>query len=150
MTTWKTYKDDFFLFVEAGFIAVNQADEDAALKLFRAAELLNPEHSLPKVGFGYLHLHKLELKQACRSFEQVLSEQPDNEMAKAFLGICMSMTPTQVSEGEKLLEQSCHSKDPLIKRLGASALDFVEKFVKKTPGPVVSAAKPAAKKKKAR
>ncbi|MBS0626184.1 MAG: SctF chaperone SctG [Verrucomicrobia bacterium] len=144
---WKHYKDDFFLFVEAGYIAVNQADEDAAMKLFRAAEMLNPEHSLPKIGFGYLHLHKLELKQACKCFDEVLAEQPDNEMAKAFLGIAMSMTPTQVSEGEKLLEQSTKSKDPLIKRLGASALDFVEKFVKKTPGPVV-AEKP--KKKKSR
>ena len=56
------FKDDFFLFLEAGFIAVNQADEDAAVKLFKAAQLLDPQQSLPQIGFGYLHLHKLELK----------------------------------------------------------------------------------------
>ena len=150
MTSLKHYKEDFFLFVEAGFIAVNQADEDAALKLFRAAELLNPEHSLPKIGVGYLHLHKLELKQACKAFQGVLDEQPDNEMATAFLGLCMGLSPTQVSEGEKLLEKSSKSKDPLIKRLGVSALEFVDKFVKKTPGPIATAAKSPAKKKKAR
>ena len=53
----KKYLDDFILLVEAGFIAVNQADEDAATKLFHAAELLRPENVLSKIGFGYLHLH---------------------------------------------------------------------------------------------
>ena len=31
MANWKHYKEDYILMVEAGFIAVNQADEDAAL-----------------------------------------------------------------------------------------------------------------------
>jgi tetratricopeptide (TPR) repeat protein len=135
MTTWKKYKEDFTLMLEAGFIAVNQADEDAALKLFRAAELLNPENPMAKVGFGYLHLHKLELKQAVKAFEEVLEIEPDNEMAKAFLGLCMSMMPNSVDKGEKILEQTLKSKDPMIKRLAGTAIDFVEKFVKKTPGP---------------
>lgn len=131
----KKYKEDFILLSEAGFIAVNQADEDAALKLFRAAELLNPSNVLPKVGFGYLHLHKLELKQAVKAFEEVLEKEPHNEMAKAFLGLSMSMMPTSIDKGEKILEQTLKSKDPLIKRLAGTAIDFVEKFVKKTPGP---------------
>ncbi len=135
MSNWKHYKEDYILFLEAGFIAVNQADEDAALKLFRAAEMLQPENSLPRVGFGYLHLHKLELKQGCRIFEEVLEKEPHNDMAKAFLGLCMSMTPNQVEKGEKLLEQSMKSKDPMIKNLANTAIDFVEKFVKKSPGP---------------
>ena len=85
--TWKDCKEDYILMIEAGFIAVNQADEDSALKLFRASEMLQPDNSLPKVGFGYLHLHKLELKQAVRIFEEVLEKEPNNEMAKTFLGI---------------------------------------------------------------
>ncbi len=142
------YKEDFFLLVEGGFIAVNQADEDAALKLFRAAEMLNPEHSLPKIGIGYLHLHKLELKEACQSFQEVIEMQPENEMAKAFLGISMSLTPNQVSAGEKILtETATHSHDPLLKKLSNTAIDFVDTFVKKTPGPAVSA-KPADKNQK--
>lgn len=129
------YKEDFILLSEAGFIAVNQADEDAALKLFRAAELLNPSNVLPKVGFGYLHLHKLELKQSVKAFEEVLEKEPHNEMAKAFLGLSMSMMPTSIDKGEKILEQTLKSKDPMIKRLAGTAIDFVERFVKKKPGP---------------
>lgn len=134
--SWKKYKEDFVLMLESGFIAVNQADEDASLKLFRAAELLNPESTLPKVGFGYLYLHKLELNQAVRCFEEVLDIEPKNEMAKAFLGICMSLSPTQVNKGEKVLEETLKSsKDPMIKNLANTAIDFVEKFVKTSPGP---------------
>lgn len=138
----KKYKEDFVLMLESGFIAVNQADEDSALKLFKAAELLNPGNTLPKVGFGYLHLHKLELAQAVRCFEDVLSKEPKNEMAKAFLGICMSLMPMQVEKGEKVLEETLKSKDPMIKNLSHTAIDFVEKFVKTTPGPASGKNKP--------
>ena len=133
------FKDDFFLFLEAGFIAVNQADEDAAVKLFKAAQLLDPQQSLPQIGFGYLHLHKLELKQACQALQGVLDKEPNNEMANAFLGICMGLSPDHIADGEKILEKSVDSKDPLIKTLGHTALDFIEKFVKKTPGPAAPA-----------
>ncbi len=131
----KKYKEDFILLAEAGFIAVNQADEDSALKLFRAAELLDSKNILPKIGMGYLHLHKLELKQAVKSFEDVLEIDPHNDMAKAFMGLCLSMMPNTVGKGEKMLEQTLKSKDPAIKKLADSAIDFVEKFIKKTPGP---------------
>ena len=81
----KQYKEDFFLLLEAGFIAVNAADEDSAIKLFKASELLRPESTFPKVGFGYMHLCKLELKQAVALFREVLAKEPENEMAKTFL-----------------------------------------------------------------
>ena len=47
------YKEHFIVMVEAGFIAVNQADEDSAMKLFKAATLLDPKNLLPRVGMGY-------------------------------------------------------------------------------------------------
>lgn len=131
----KKYKEDFILLAEAGFIAVNQADEDSALKLFRAAQLLDPKNILPKIGFGYLHLHKLELKQAVKNFEEVLEIDPQNDMAKAFMGLCLSMMPNSIDKGEKILEQTLKSNDPDIKKMSGSAIDFVEKFIKKTPGP---------------
>jgi tetratricopeptide (TPR) repeat protein len=135
MSNLKSYKEDWLLLTEAGFIAVNQADEDAAVKLFRAAAMLNPTNTLPQVGFGYLHLHKLELKQAVKIFEDILDKEPNNEMARAFMGICMSMMPNAATKGEKVLEQTLKSKDPLIKSLSHTAIDFVEKFVKKPAGP---------------
>lgn len=136
MTSWHDFKKEWILLLEVGFIAVNQADEDSALKLFKAAELLKPDNALPKVGFGYLHLHKLELKQACKMFEEALEIEPANDMAKALLGISMSMAPTSLEKGEKILEQTLKSHDPLIKSLSTTALDFVDQFLKKAPSPI--------------
>ncbi len=147
MTKLQEFKEHYILMVEAGFIAVNQADEDAALKLFKAAELLDPANMLPRVGRGYIHLCKLELKQAAKTFEEILQTDPSNEMAKTFLGLSMSLNPAEVAKGEKVLEDSAtHAKDPMVKDLAVSALQFVEKFVKKTPSPVE--AKAPEKKKK--
>ncbi len=143
------YKDHFILLCEAGFIAVNQADEDAAAKLFKASQLLKPDNTLPKVGLGYLHLMKLELKQACALFNEVIAKEPDNEMAKTFLGISLSFTPADVAKGEHILEETAQkAKDPSIKTLAASAIDFIEKFVKKRAGgPPLSPIKPKEKSK---
>lgn len=135
MANWKIYKEDWILFLESGFIAVNFADEDSAVKLFKAAELLHPESPLPKVGMGYLYLHKLELRQACKMFEEVLEKDPKNEMAKTFLGISMSLNPASLDKGEKILKQTHHSHDPMIKNLSETAIDFADKFLKKSPTP---------------
>ena len=121
---------------EAGFIAINQADEDAAIKLFKAAELLSPQNSLPKIGTGYLHLCKLELKQAAKIFEEILAKEPDNEMAKAFLGLSLSLNPKDVGQGEKVLTESFkEAQDSTVKNLAKSALEFIEKFVKQPSSP---------------
>ena len=136
MAQLKKYRDHFIMLAEAGFIAINQGDEDAAIKLFKASELLNPQSTLPHIGQGYLHLCKLELKQATKVFEEILTKDPTNEMAKTFMGLSLSLNPAEVAKGEKVLEESvesCH--DPMIKDLAKNALEFVEKFVKKTPSP---------------
>ncbi len=39
MAQLQKYKDDFVLLLESGFIAASQTDEDAAMKLFRAAQI---------------------------------------------------------------------------------------------------------------
>jgi hypothetical protein len=136
MADLKKYEEHFITLLEAGFIAVNYADEDSALKLFRAAELLNPKTTLPKVGLGYLHLHKLEVKQASDMFKAVLVKEPQNDMAKAFLGLCMSMTPDQVSEGEKLLQSTVkETSDDQVKGLATDAMKFIDEHVKKAPSP---------------
>lgn len=137
MSKMQPYKDDFVLLLETGFIAAGQTDEDAALKLFRAAQLLNPQNMLPKVGFGYIHLLKLELKQACKLFDEVLKAEPENHMARALLGLSTSLTIKEVDKGEKILEEALKdSKDPAIKNMAQTGLEFVEKFVKKQPTPV--------------
>jgi tetratricopeptide (TPR) repeat protein len=136
MSILEEYKQDFLLFLETGFIATNQTDEDSAIKLFKAAEILDKTNPLIKIGLGYLALHKLELKQAISLFEEVLKKDPKNEMAKAFLGLAMSLTPKEMLKGEKLLNETLQSDDKGIKKLASIALDFVDKFLKKEPTPV--------------
>jgi hypothetical protein len=131
----KNIREDWLLFTEAGFIATNQADEDSALKLFKAGACCNPENSLPRIGFGYIHLHKLELKQAVKVFEEVLDVEPQNDMARTFLGLCTGMMPNQADKGEKILEETTKSRDPDIKQLSTVAINFIERFIKKSPGP---------------
>lgn len=149
MLNTEKFKDHFILLCEAGFIAVNQADEDAAIKLFKASEMLNPSNTLPQIGMGYMHMMKLELKQACNCFENVLAKEPQNEMAKTFLGISLSLTSSEVAKGEKLLEESAKkSHDPMVKKLADTAIDFVEKFIKKAPSPMEAPVKKPKTKKK--
>ncbi len=137
MSKLQSFKDDFVLLLETGFIAAGQTDEDAALKLFRAAQLLSPQNGLPKVGVGYVHLLKLELKQACKMFEEVLKAEPHNHMAKALLGLSTSLTIKDAEKGEKIMEEALkQSKDPSVKNMAATGIEFVEKYVKKQPTPV--------------
>jgi tetratricopeptide (TPR) repeat protein len=137
MAQLQKYKDDFVLLLESGFIAASQTDEDAASKLFRAAQILQPENVMPKVGFGYIHLLKLELSQACKKFEEVLKADPHNEMARAMLGLSTSLTVKEADKGEKILKEALkNSNDPSVKNMASTAIDFVEKYVKKQPTPV--------------
>jgi tetratricopeptide (TPR) repeat protein len=130
------YKDDYINFLEGGFIAINQADENSAMKLFKACDLLRPDLSLTEVGRGYLHLHKLELKQAIAIFEEVLHKDPVNELAQTLLGIALSLTPDQGMKGEKILEtMGKQTADSQVKKVCHTTLDFVDHFIKKAPGP---------------
>jgi len=141
------FKDRFTLFLESGFIAVNQADEDSAVKLFNAAEMVYPDHVLTRVGFGYMYLCKLEIKKAIEMFEGALKREPNNEIAKSLLGFCFSLTPDQGMKGEKILEETKNeTKDKGIKELNNVLLDFVDQFVKAKPSPETLPASSIAKK----
>lgn len=133
----KKYKQDYFLLLEAGFLAVNDADEDSALKLFRAAQLLKPEAAFPKLGVAYLHFCKLEIVLAINKLNEVLAIEPDNEIAKTLLGLCLTMSEKTMMKGESLLEATLvKSREPGMKNLLNTAIDFVDKFLKKEPSPM--------------
>lgn len=146
MSHFQKYKDDFVLLLEGGFIAAHQADEDAATKLFRAAQLLKPDSMMPKIGLGYVHFLKLELKQANTLFDQVLHADPNNHMARAMMGLSMAFTIKDVEKGEKLLKEALSkTQDPAVKQMARTSIEFIEKHVKKAPTPVQGT--PASKKK---
>jgi len=136
MQTAHKYNEDYVLFLEAGFIAVNQSDEEAAIRLFKSCETLRPENVMAKIGYGYLHLHKLELKQACQDFEQALEQEPTNEVAKALLGLCTSLQPKMADKGSSILAETAQSSDPFVKQMSTTALNFVDRFVRKEEPPM--------------
>lgn len=126
------YKDHYILFLEAGFIAINQMDEPSALRLFHAAKLINPDSYLNEIGMGYLHLCKLELKKAIQHFNNVIHKDPHNEMAKAFLAMAKMFSTDQVKEGQELLDSLMHSKNKDMQQFSKSSFEFIEKFMKKS------------------
>jgi tetratricopeptide (TPR) repeat protein len=139
------FKQDFGLLVEGGFIAVKQGNRDAAEKLFRAAQLLKPNHTAPTIGFGYVALNSMNLQLARKYFEEVLEKEPQNAVAKVYLGFCFILTkvnfkkrrqPTVKPEeidalaahGTKLINEALKETDEAeVKRFGEAVLELSKK-----------------------
>lgn len=68
------FAEDYSLFIEAGFVAVKQLDEIAARRLFKAAEILNPDNPAAQLGIGYVALNKLQVSEAAATFESILKK----------------------------------------------------------------------------
>lgn len=133
---FEVFKEDFALFIEAGFIAVKQLDEISALRIFEAAQILNPASSAPKIGFGYIALNKLEIKKASEIFEEICAEDPDNHLAQTFLGISYLLNKNKRKKGEKLIQEAIEkTTDPSVKNLGKTALNWSEKELSKIKSP---------------
>lgn len=129
-------KEDFALFIEAGFIAVKQLDEISALRIFDAAGVLNPDHSAPKIGIGYVALNKLEVKQATKIFTEVTEKEPENWLAQTFLGICFLLTKPKRKKGERLIREAMEkTADPTVRSLGQISLEWAEKDLYKSKAP---------------
>ncbi|NGX30804.1 MAG: hypothetical protein K940chlam8_00155 [Chlamydiae bacterium] len=144
----ETFKEDIHLLLEAGFIAINQADEDSAKKLFDASMLLDDKNVLCYVGKGYVALHKLDTKNAVNMFEKALEIDPENQMARTFLGLTQMFIPNKVTSGEKTcMEAMKETSDPQIKKFAESAIEFSNTFIKKGMGGTESPMKLHKKKK---
>lgn len=130
------FREDFALLIEAGFVAVKQLDETSASRIFHAAQLLNPDHTAPKIGMGYIALNKLEVKQATRIFEEVVDKSPTNWLAQVFLGICFLLSKPKRKKGEKLIREAMEkTSDATVKHLGSLSLDWAAKDLYKSKSP---------------
>lgn len=128
----KEFKDDFALLIEAGFVAVKQLDETSGTRIFHAAQALSPFSTAPQIGLGYIALNKLEVKEATRIFESVLQAEPENHLAKTFLGMCLLLTKGKRKKGEKAIQEAMEkTTDPTIKNLGTMSLEWAEKDLTK-------------------
>jgi len=125
------FREDFTLLIEAGFVAVKQLDEIAARRLFKAAELLNPDNPAPQLGLGYVALNKLQINEASKLFEGILKQHSDHCLAQALLGICYMMSKTKRKKGEKLImEAKEKSDDPTIKNLADVCMEWANSDLK--------------------
>src|SRR5205807_10264077 len=102
----KEFKEDYALFIEAGFVAVKQLDEIAARRLFKAAELLNPDNPASQLGLGYIAVNKLQVSEGIKIFEGILKKDPEHHLAQALLGVCYLLTKTKRKKGEKLIQEA--------------------------------------------
>jgi len=122
------FTEDFSLFVEAGFIAVKQMDEIAARRLFKAAEILNPDNPASELGLGYIALNKLRVSEAASIFEAILKKDPEHYLAQALLGVAYLLTQDKKKQGEALIvDVSKKSSDPTIKNLANVCLEWLKK-----------------------
>jgi len=128
------FAEDYSLLIETGFVAVKQADEIAARRLFKAAEILNPENPAAQVGLGYIELNKLRVSQAAEIFQNVVRSHPEHYLAKALLGVAYLLTPNKREEGKILIiEAGEKSDDPTIKNLSSVCLEWLKKDLETRP-----------------
>jgi predicted Zn-dependent protease len=126
------FKEDFALFIEAGFVAVKQLDEIAARRLFKSAELLHPDNPASQLGLGYIALHKLQVNEAAKIFESILKKDKEHYLAQSLLGICYMLTKNKIKKGEKLImDAKAKSDNPTIKNLADICMDWADKDLKK-------------------
>ena len=90
---------------------------------------------MPKIGYGMIHLHKMELQKAAKYFQEILEAEPENETAKTFLGLVYSLNTDNRAKSRDLLNETSASEDPFIKKLSSTALEFVDKHTNKTETP---------------
>ena len=127
----KEFKDDYAMFIEAGFVAIKQLDEIGARRLFKAAELLNPDNPASQLGIGYIALNKLQIAEATKIFEGILKKDPEHHLALALLGICCLLTKGRRKKGEKLIaDAKAKSDDPTIKNLADVCMVWADKDLK--------------------
>jgi thioredoxin-like negative regulator of GroEL len=132
----KSFEEDYSLLLEAGFVAIKQADEIAARRLFKAAEALYPENSASQIGLGYIELNKLRVSQAAEIFQKIVREHPDHYLAKALLGISFLLTPNKREEGKALIKEAGEkSDDPTIKNLTSVSIEWLKKDLENKPLP---------------
>ncbi len=127
-----SFSEDFVLFIEAGFLAIKQADEDSAKKLFGAAKVLRPASVEPDIGLAYIQLNKLEIKEAFEGFCKVLEKDPENPYATSMKGISMMLQKEKRDEGKRIINQLIETaQDDSVKTLGKVALKWCEEDLSK-------------------
>lgn len=104
MATLQELSQDIPMLVESGLIAIKQGDEESAKKLFNAVGILDPQNTAKKMGYGLISLHKMDIKSAQKSFNEILNVEQTNWRAQAFLAFAYILSVLQDGSNEEKME----------------------------------------------
>jgi len=127
----KIYDEDFPLFVEAGFVAIKQCDEQSAIRLFSAAYMLRPDHAAPHLGLGYLYLNLQQLDRAIACLERSLQRDPSLALTKALLGGAFVLSKREPDRANALLDEVSKESDPDARKMAEVWMKVRDKLAEK-------------------
>jgi hypothetical protein len=134
MFSAEDYSQDVSMLVELGLVAIKQGDEESAKKLFNAVGILDPENLTKKMGFGLIAIHKLDILEAVKHFDEVVKIEPKNARAIGFLAFAHMLgivnqtfknTADQLKKTNELAQLAIElADDESTKQLAQSILDW--------------------------
>lgn len=150
MGTLQEFREDLPLLVESGLIAIKQGDEESAKKLFNAVGIIDPQNLAKKMGYGLISLHKMDIRNAQKSFHEILAVEQTNWRAQAFLAFSYILSVLQdgnneekveaLRKGAELAQEVLDKCDaPTTRQLAQSLLDWEKELMGKVDagrGPV--------------
>lgn len=149
MATFQEYREDLPLLVESGLIAIKQGDEESAKKLFNAIGIIDPQNMAKKMGYGLIALHKMDISNARKTFQEILQVEQTNWRAQAFLAFSHILSVLQegsseekkqsLQKGAELAQEVLDKTDtPSTKQLAQSLLDWEKELMGKVDerGPI--------------
>lgn len=104
MVGMQDFVEDLPLLVEAGLVAIKQGDEESAKKLFNAVGIIDPKNITKKMGYGLIALHKMDIKNAQKQFNEVLQSEQTNWRAQAFLAFSYVLSVLQDGSNEEKID----------------------------------------------
>jgi tetratricopeptide (TPR) repeat protein len=142
MATLQDFRDDLPLLVETGLIAIKQGDEESAKKLFNAIGVIDPQNLAKKMGYGLIALHKMDIGNAQKSFNEILSVEQTNWRAQAFLAFSYILSVLQdgsdkekveaLRKAAELAQEVVEKSDaPTTQQLAQSLLDWEKELMGK-------------------
>ena len=142
MGTLQDFRDDLPLLVESGLIAIKQGDEESAKKLFDAVGLIDPQNTAKKMGYGLIALHKMDIGNAQKNFNEILKVEQTNWRAQAFLAFSYILSVLQegtndekmssLRKGAELALEVVEKSDaPSTRTLAQSLLDWEKELMGK-------------------
>lgn len=145
MATLQEFREDLPILVESGLIAIKQGDEESAKKLFNAIGIIDPQNMAKKMGYGLISLHKMDIKNAQKSFLEILQVEQTNWRAQAFLALSYILSVLQdgssdekikaLQKGAELAREVIEKSDaPSTVQLAQSLLDWERELQEKVTG----------------